>query len=146
LIAGSVFAQNTTPSATVAETTPSSVQAAQTSDLSLVGTLEGKRTWLNANGAQRTGGIKIEKVKIENGKGTGLLTGYPATGGAGPCSHVDAVPAQLTLDSSNVLTVVADSGKCGIWEYTLQRVSPTHFQGRHRINPTEIVLEFTPGS
>jgi hypothetical protein len=149
---GTVFAQTpATQDGTAAQppaaTTPSAVGAGAIPDLSLVGKLEGRRMWLNASTrAQSTAGIKIEEVKIENGKGTGLLTGYAATGYAGSdrCSHVADVPAVLTLDSSGVLTVVADSGTCGIWQYTLHRDTPTHFKGRHRVNPTEIELDFTP--
>jgi len=138
------FAQLPAPPATLSGATPVGEGMA---DLSLVGRLEGRRVWVASfNRQQTTAGIKIEEVKIENGKGTGLLTGYAATGyaGTGRCSSVFDVRADLTLDANGVLTIVADSGTCGIWEYTLHRDTPTHFKGRHRVNPTDIELDFTP--
>ena len=113
-----------------------------TSGLSLVGKLEGVRTWMTADFKQRTGAIKLEQVKIENGKGTGRLWGY---GSSGRCGSAHDILAELTLDSGGILTIVAPTENCGTWEYTLQRVGPTTFKGRHRVNPTEIVLEFSPG-
>ena len=126
-------------------TAPPAVGVGATPGLSLVGTLEGRRTWLGLNGRERSGGAKLEQVKIENGKGTALFTGYGSIGNVDKCASVFSVPTELTLDSSGVLTIIAKTESCGTWEYTLQRVSPTLFKGRHRVNPTEIVLEFKPG-
>jgi hypothetical protein len=137
--------QDAPPTQPPTVTAPSAVGVGATADLSLVGTLEGRRTWLGANGKERSGGAKLEQVKIENGKGTALFTGNAGIGNAGSCGSVFNLPAELTLDSSGVLTIIAKTESCGTWEYTLQRVSPTLFKGRHRVNPTEIVLEFKPG-
>lgn len=129
------------------EATPPAPPTVGVPDLSLAGRLEGRRVWVSTFNRQQTSAeIKIEEVKIANGTGTGLLTGYAATGyaGSGRCSRVSDVAANLTLDANGVLTIVADSGACGIWEYTLHRETPTHFKGRHRVNPTDIELDFTP--
>ena len=126
--------------------TTSGGNAGATPDLSLVGTLEGRRTWISSyDRREKSAGVKLEQVKIENGKGTALFTGYAAVGQRGSCSTVSNVPAELTLDSSGMLTIIAKTEDCGTWEYTLQRVSPTLFKGHHRVNPTEIVLDFKPG-
>src|SRR2546430_1557582 len=83
---GAAFAQTQTtqnppPAQPPAVTAPSAVGVGATTDLSLVGTLEGRRTWIASyDRREKSAGAKLEQVKIENGKGTALFTGYAAIG------------------------------------------------------------------
>ena len=114
-------------------------------DLNLVGTLEGRRIWTRASNRDEVSGVaKLEHVRIENGTGTALFTGGAGPGRRTQCDSIYDVPAVLTLDSSGVLTITAKSDDCGTWAYILKRVSPTRFEGQHRVNPTRIELDFTP--
>ena len=62
--------QDASPAQPPAVTAPSAVGVGATPDLSLVGMLEGRRTWIASyDRREKSAGAKLEQVKIENGKG-----------------------------------------------------------------------------